>query len=149
MKILRRHETIALLSGFIFALGLAIAGMTDPHRVQSFLDFSSSQWDPSLAWTLGGAVAVYALAQRWIDRRRKTLFNEAYHPPHARAIDTKLILGAALFGTGWGLAGLCPGPALSRLATPALPIFVFVTAMLAGLRLGDWLGRQPISFRVR
>ncbi len=119
-----RDIVVALVSGLVFALGLGISGMVDPQRVLAFLDLAGA-WDPSLMLVLGGAVGVYALGSpRFLGPR----------PRDARP-DRRLYLGAALFGVGWGLVGLCPGPALVDLVAGGADLLIFVAAMLAGMVL--------------
>ena len=113
----------ALASGTIFGAGLAVSQMTNPAKVLSFLDVTGA-WDPSLAFVMGAAVAVYALAY-WLRRERST--------PALGGIDGPLILGAALFGLGWGLAGFCPGPAIASLVSGSLEVATFVAAMIGGM----------------
>jgi uncharacterized membrane protein YedE/YeeE len=129
-------------AGVLFAVGLALGGMTDPARVQGFLDFSST-WDPALVWVMAGAVSVH-----WVLRRAtlkslpRPVFSDAFPQPTQTRIDRRLVVGASLFGAGWGLAGLCPGPALTALSTgaPSVGIFVaaFVLAMMAGHLIDRW-----------
>jgi len=123
---------IALCAGAVFGLGLALSGMTDPAKVRGFLDLFGT-WDPTLAFVMGGALLPMGLAQ-WLSlRRSKPLADGSFHRPKAQGIDARLIGGAALFGIGWGLAGLCPGPGLASLALAPLPAFAFCAAMLAGM----------------
>jgi uncharacterized membrane protein YedE/YeeE len=129
-----KHTIISLVSGFLFAIGLGISGMTNPAKVQGFLDFFGS-WEPDLMFVMGGAVVVYYIAYRFIAHRQVTLFSEKLSLPTKSTIDGRLLGGAALFGAGWGLGGLCPGPAIVSLPTSAGHIAVFVVAMLAGMKL--------------
>nr|WP_137676373.1 DUF6691 family protein [Parerythrobacter lutipelagi] len=123
---------IALLSGVIFGLGLAISGMMDPTRVRGFLDILGD-WDPTLAFVMGGALLVMAAAW-FIQRRLHTpVACDSFSLPGTRLIDGQLIGGAALFGIGWGIAGLCPGPAIASLATNFVPAAIFVAAMATGM----------------
>jgi hypothetical protein len=126
----------ALLSGLVFGAGLFVSGMTNPAKVIGFLDVAGS-WDPSLAFVMGGALGVNALAFALTRRRARPLFAETFALPTASDIDSELVAGALLFGVGWGLVGLCPGPALAGLMRGAPPIYVFVAAMA----LGMWLDR--------
>ena len=133
---------LALLSGSVFGFGLALSGMMNPARVRGFLDLFGA-WDPTLAFVMGGAVLVMAVA--WFVQRRMTIpiVGEAFDLPGTRLLDGKLIGGAMLFGIGWGLAGLCPGPAIASLATTLMPAAAFVAAMAAGVGLhrlvaGSW-----------
>jgi uncharacterized membrane protein YedE/YeeE len=123
-----------LLSGGLFGAGLAIGGMTDPVRVRGFLDLFGS-WDPTLAFVMGGAVIVMAIAWRFQARMARPLFGERFALPDRSDLDVKLIAGSALFGVGWGVAGLCPGPAVASLALAPSDALPFVAAMLAGMAL--------------
>lgn len=139
----RRCRVMALvlagLAGALFGAGLVVAGMTQPARVVGFLTLSRS-WDPSLGFVMLGAIAVYAVLVRWIPRRRvDPWFDAAFHIPTRRDIDRRLVLGAALFGVGWGLGGLCPGPGIVAAASGNLAALAFVAAMLLGMQLQ----RQP------
>ena len=125
-----------LAAGMVFGLGLIAAGMTDPAKVLAFLDLAGA-WDPSLALVMGGAIAVALLPFGWAKRRGRTLAGQPEQWPAARGIDTRLLLGGLLFGIGWGLAGLCPGPAIVALAAGLADVWLFVLAMLAGLLLVD------------
>ncbi|WP_233382671.1 YeeE/YedE family protein [Methylobacterium sp. C25] len=122
----------ALGLGLMFGLGLALSGMLDPARVRGFLDVGGA-WDPSLVFVLGGAVTVSALGYQFVRRLSKPALAESFEIPTNRRIDETLIGGSALFGVGWGLSGFCPGPAVAALSTGALPVAVFVAAMLVGM----------------
>lgn len=129
----------ALLCGLIFGAGLAISGMVNPAKVLGFLDITG-QWDPSLILVMAGGVAVFAIGFRLVQRGRHPLFAEKFEIPTRRDIDPRLVVGASLFGIGWGLAGLCPGPALTGLAFGLTEVYVFVAAMVAGsLAAGIWM----------
>ncbi|MCJ2035147.1 YeeE/YedE family protein [Methylobacterium sp. J-068] len=128
----------ALAAGLLFGLGLSLSGMLDPARVQSFLDVTGAfdgrqTWDPTLAFVLGGAVSVAGLGYALARRLPRPALAATFDLPTNRRIDRPLIGGAALFGIGWGLSGLCPGPAVAALSTGALPVAVFVAAMLVGM----------------
>jgi len=122
----------AALSGAVFAVGLAISGMTRPAKVVGFLDLSGA-WDPSLAFVMVGAIAVHFVATRVITRRSRPLFDERFHLPTRKDLDARLLLGAAVFGVGWGLGGFCPGPGLVSAASGSLPAVVFVVGMTLGM----------------
>lgn len=123
---------LALTSGVIFALGLIISGMVNPAKVLNFLDIAGA-WDPTLAFVMGGALLITIPGFRLVLKRRsKPLLAERFQLPTKQDLDPRLILGAVLFGIGWGLAGLCPGPALTALASGLLPVVGFVAAMIAG-----------------
>lgn len=125
---------LAALSGGLFGAGLLVSGMTDPAKVQGWLDVFGA-WDPTLGFVLTGAILPMLLAWRVAARRRIALVGTPLPPPPPQAIDARLIAGAALFGLGWGLAGLCPGPAMASLAFGGLPVLIFVAAMVAGMVL--------------
>jgi uncharacterized membrane protein YedE/YeeE len=133
MTLARRQMLVAFAAGLLFAVGLGIAGMTSPAKVLAFLDMFGGSWDPSLMFVMGGAILVYAPVYRLLKDRDAPKFAERFHWPTSNDIDVKLVLGAALFGIGWGLSGLCPGPALVAVVTGAVPLLVFVAAMLAGM----------------
>ena len=126
----------ATAAGALFGAGLALAGMTDPRRVLGFLDVAGD-FDPTLAWVLAAAVLVSALGQRWVLRHRRPRCAARFQLPRAQGIDARLLLGAVLFGVGWGWAGYCPGPALAGLAVGSREALWFVPAMLAGFWLHD------------
>jgi len=123
---------VALASGVLFGVGLALAGMTRPEKVRGFLSFFRD-WDPSLAFVMGGAVLVHAVAFRLITRRKSPVFAAKFALPTRRDLDAKLLGGAAVFGVGWGLGGFCPGPGLTSLVGGAAPVAFFVLAMLVGI----------------
>jgi len=124
----------ATLAGVIFGVGLLLSGMADPAKVQGFLDLAG-RWDPSLAMVMVGAIAVGLVGFTIAKRREHSLLKLPMQLPTATKIDRKLVIGSALFGIGWGLAGICPGPALVTLAMGIPQAIVFVVAMLAGMRL--------------
>ena len=130
------RELMALLSGLIFGLGLILGGMTDPGKVKGFLDVAGS-WDPSLALVMGGAIAVGVFAFDAARRRSRSWSGDRMDIPTNRVIDARLIAGGVLFGTGWGLAGFCPGPALVAMGSGLGSAALFVIAMLAGMVLHD------------
>lgn len=130
----------ALVAGALFALGLAISGMTEPAKVTAFLDVTGA-WDPSLAFVMGAAILVHLPLVRIARQRKAPLFGDAFHWPRQHGIDVKLVFGSAIFGVGWGLSGYCPGPALTSLVAGGVPVLAFVGAMLAGLLLTRWATR--------
>jgi uncharacterized membrane protein YedE/YeeE len=123
-----------LASGVLFGAGLATGGMTDPARVRGFLDLFGD-WDPTLAFVMGGAVIVMAIAWRIQPKLARPLFAEDFALPTRRDLTPKLIGGSALFGIGWGVAGLCPGPGFAALAIEPASTAIFVIAMLLGMGL--------------
>lgn len=128
----------ALCAGVLFGSGLVISGMTQPAKVIGFLDVFG-QWDASLMFVMLGAVGVHALAYRVARARTRPLLAPDFAIPAAAAIDARLVLGAAIFGVGWGLSGYCPGPAVVALSSGQLGVLVFAACML----LGTWLGAMP------
>jgi uncharacterized membrane protein YedE/YeeE len=137
----------ALIAGILFGAGLAIGGMTDPGKVIGFLDLAG-RWDPSLMFVMGSALLVTIPTFQYVKRSEKPLFELRYFLPTRKDIDRPLVMGAALFGMGWGIAGLCPGPAIANLATGSLPVVAFVISMVAGMWLHDRLmkgGRSASS----
>lgn len=123
---------IVFLTGALFAVGLSLGGMTQPHVVIGFLDVFGA-WNPSLAFVMGGAVLTYAPLFRLVTRRNGPVFASLFQVPTRRDITPSLVAGSALFGIGWGLAGFCPGPGVASLGAAAPTAAVFVLAMLAGM----------------
>lgn len=126
----------ALLAGLVFGLGLVVAEMTNPAKVLAFLDVSG-HWDPSLAFVMGAALIVTAAGYRLVWKMRQPAFGTAFIVPQTREIDRRLATGAVLFGIGWGLVGLCPGPAIAALSFGGTPAWVFLGAMTAGVAMFD------------
>ncbi len=126
--------TAAFASGIIFGLGLSISEMINPARVIGFLDITG-WWDPTLMFVMAGALAVTIPAFTLIMRRSQPLLDGQFVLPIKRVVDRPLILGAAIFGIGWGLGGFCPGPALAALASGSPAVILFVLAMIVGQRL--------------
>ena len=124
----------SFLCGLVFGLGLILAGMADPSKVLGFLDLAGP-WDPSLAFVMGGAIAVAAIAFAWGRRRELSWLGLPMQLQRMTEINLRLVAGSLLFGIGWGLAGICPGPALVLLGTGVWQGLVFVAAMLAGMGL--------------
>ena len=127
---------ISLASGILFGVGLSVAQMTNPLKVQNFLDIFGD-WDPSLAFVMGGAVIITVVLFTWILKRARPFYADRFSLPSLTKVDTRLITGAALFGIGWGLTGYCPGPAIATLLSGNEETWLFVPAMLAG----GWLHR--------
>jgi uncharacterized protein len=130
----------ALVSGLIFGLGLILAGMANPAKVLAFLDIAGA-WDPSLGFVMGGAVAVASLAFALARRRSLSYLGLPVNLPVSRVIDKRLVLGSLAFGIGWGMAGICPGPALVLLGNGSGKGIVFVAAMLLGMGVFEVLER--------
>lgn len=123
---------IAVFCGLLFGAGMVISDMVNPERVLAFLDVAGA-WDPSLAFVMGGALIPSSIAYLIRRRMDAPVAAETFHVPESRSIDLPLVGGAVVFGLGWGLVGLCPGPALAALTTGSWQAFVFVGAMLAGM----------------
>lgn len=136
----RLRKLAALAAGLLFGLGLIVSGMADPAKVLGFLDLAG-HWDPSLALVMAGAIAIGMPAFTLARRRSRSLLGAPMQLPTARGIDRRLVLGSVLFGVGWGLAGICPGPALVLLGMGSLKGLAFVMAMLAGMLLFAWIER--------
>lgn len=129
-----RNGLIAFATGALFAVGLTLAGMTQPSKVVGFLDFFGS-WDPSLAFVMGGAILVYLPVYRLVTKRKTPLFAREWSLPTREDIDRRLVLGAILFGAGWGLGGFCPGPALASIGSFGTASLIFTAAMFGGFLL--------------
>lgn len=134
------NRAIEFLVGLLFGWGLLLSGMTDPGKVQGFLDLAGP-WDPSLAFVMGGAIGVGVFAFALAKRRTKTFLGGTFHLPTSREIDKPLVVGALIFGAGWGLAGFCPGPGIVAMAAGQAKAAVFVLAMLAGMLIHKLMGR--------
>ena len=124
--------TSAFVTGLVFAIGLGISGMTDTTKVIGFLTLNS-EWNPALMLVMGGAIVVHAIVYQFVKRRTSPLFTETFSIPSRRDIDGRLIGGALLFGLGWGLGGVCPGPGLVSIFGGAIEIFIFVAMMAVGM----------------
>ncbi|MCX7978818.1 MAG: YeeE/YedE family protein, partial [Bdellovibrionaceae bacterium] len=122
----------AFLVGFLFSIGLAVSGMTQPQKVIGFLDLTGN-WDPSLMFVMLGAIPVHFLSYLWIKGKPSPVFDTKWHYPTNKTIDKFLIGGSALFGVGWGLGGYCPGPALASVLTGKVNVLVFVLTMTLGM----------------
>lgn len=132
-----KSNIAAFFCGILFSIGLGISGMTQPHKVIGFLDILG-EWDPSLAFVMGGAVISYLLLQLLIQSRfSKPMLGETFQIPTRMDLDRSLILGALLFGIGWGLGGYCPGPAITSLGSGSVNSVLFVVAMAMGMLLAD------------
>ena len=129
---------IYLLVGCIFSIGLVLSGMTQPLKVIGFLDIFGS-WDPSLAFVMGAAVLTTSVGYRLVFLNARPVYEESFKLPTLQHIDMRLLQGAVLFGIGWGISGLCPGPALASLVAGSIGIYVFVIAMFLGFLIAPRL----------
>lgn len=138
---MQKHVLSALLVGLVFGIGLILGGMTNPAKVIGFLDLFGN-WDPSLAFVMGGAISVGLVAFRVAGGRPTSLLGEPMRLPTRNDIDKRLITGSLVFGAGWGLAGFCPGPALVALGTGSLKAAIFAGSMLAGMAVFEMIERS-------
>ena len=134
----------AFTSGAIFGIGLIVSEMVNPRRVLGFLDILGN-WDPTLVFVMAGALLVAMIGYKLVLSRQKPLFESSFSVPTNRIIDARLIIGAILFGAGWGLSGLCPGPAIVSVATFNPDIAIFIVAMIVGMKLFDTLNKKASS----
>ncbi|MCX7559759.1 YeeE/YedE family protein [Sulfitobacter sp. F26204] len=132
---------MGLIAGLVFGAGLVVSGMSDPAKVLNFLDIAGT-WDPSLAFVMGGASITAFLGYRLVLRLPAPRLDRSFHLPRTRQIDRRLVLGAVLFGLGWGIGGFCPGPAWTALLLLAPGTLVFIPMMLLGLWLGPKLAAR-------
>lgn len=137
-----KSAIVAVLSGALFGAGLAISGMTEPTVVLGFLDLFG-QWNPSLAFVMGGAVMVTLPGFMMLERRSAPWLAARFEWPNRTDVDARLVAGSATFGIGWGLGGFCPGPAIAGLVTGSGTVVVFVVAMLIGMFVHDRLMAAP------
>jgi uncharacterized membrane protein YedE/YeeE len=129
---------VNLFAGTLFGLGLTISGMVNPAKIIGLLDFAG-EWDPTLGFVMGGALLVAIPAFRPILRRPRPVLSDEFDLPTKKDVDFRLLAGSAIFGIGWGLAGLCPGPAVTALASGLAPVFAFVAAMVTGMAVYKWI----------
>ncbi len=136
---------IQFVIGVTLGSGLVLAGMTNPAKVQNFLDFAAiptGGWDPSLAFVLAGAIAVTFIGFKIVLRRKQPIFADTFHLPSAKELDLRIVAGPAIFGIGWGLTGFCLGPALTALSGGSVAAFQFVAAMLIGMGAARWAANR-------
>jgi uncharacterized membrane protein YedE/YeeE len=142
------HRFSTLFAGLLFGTGLILSGMANPAKVQNFLDLFGA-WDPSLAFVMGGAIMITMPGFWLVQKRSKPLFHDVFHLPTRIDFDARLAFGAATFGIGWGLGGVCPGPALTSLPLAASGTLFFVPAMLVGMVIAKYTAVQsPKSLEV-
>jgi uncharacterized membrane protein YedE/YeeE len=126
--------SLSFAAGLIFGVGLLVAGMADPNKVRAFLDVAGA-WDPSLAFVMVSAIGVHLAAFRFISKLKRPLMAERFRIPQKTAVDGRLLAGAAIFGAGWGLSGICPGPAVVSLGAGVVPAAAFSAAAVIGVLL--------------
>lgn len=136
---LGKQNFISFIVGFLFAVGLAIAGMTQPEKIINFLN--PWEWDPSLLFVMIGAVGIHMVAYPLVIRRKSPLLDTKWHVPTRKDITARLFIGSALFGIGWGLGGFCPGPGVTSLASGDVRAFLFVGGMIVGMMV--FKGTEP------
>ena len=124
-----------IFCGSLFGFGLTISGMLNPSKVQSFLDFFGS-WDPSLAFVMIGAIVTTSIGYRFIFKLQTPIFSDQFFLPMKKDIDQKLLVGSALFGIGWGVGGLCPGPSIALFLNSPYPLIIFIISMFSGIWVG-------------
>ncbi|MCL6308405.1 YeeE/YedE family protein [Pseudomonas syringae] len=134
-------KVTAFFAGLIFGFGLLLAGMANPAKVLAFLDVSGT-WDPSLALVMAGAISVAVIPLNWARRNRQSLLGARMQLPVKTQLDARLIVGSLVFGIGWGIAGICPGPAVATLLTGHWKILIFLSALLAGMYLFSALEKR-------
>lgn len=147
MKSSNRQLAIAFGSGLLFAFGLALSGMTKPAKVIGFFSFHNGleSWDPSLALVMGGGMLVAFPAFRYAQNRKTALFGSVFRMPTRKDIDLRLVLGAALFGIGWGIAGYCPGPAITSISSGSSNALIVVASMIVGMKAYQLFERREPS----
>ncbi len=136
-----KNSLSALAVGFLFAIGLAISGMTQPQKVIGFLDLFG-QWDPSLMFVMIGAILVHFVTYKLIRKKSSPLFDRQWHVPSKKDITPALVIGSFIFGVGWALGGFCPGPAVTSLASFDSTPFIFVISMLMGMGIFNLIDKK-------
>jgi uncharacterized protein len=143
---------VQFLIGLLFGSGLVVAGMSNPQKVQNFLDFaalSAGGWDPSLAFVMGAGTLVTYLGYTLVLKRKQPIFDTQFHLPKKIALDAPIFVGPAIFGIGWGLGGFCPGPAFTAVGTGSIQAVTFVIAMLAGMIVARLIALGQIGGSVK
>jgi uncharacterized membrane protein YedE/YeeE len=137
-----KYILTAAVSGLLFGAGLYISQMVDPFKVLHFLDFTAiptGGWDPSLAFVMGAGLAVMIVAVRYARGRAAPLFDTSFHEPEFKKIDAALVIGAVLFGIGWGMSGICPGPAISLIPFWPPNLLIYLLALFVGSYAGAFV----------
>jgi uncharacterized membrane protein YedE/YeeE len=138
-----KENIVSLAAGLLFGIGLAISGMTQPGKVIGFLDFTGN-WDPSLIFVMGGGTTVYMILYQWIIKHERPLYAPSFQIPNRKDVDRPLVIGAVLFGLGWGLGGFCPGPGLTSLFSGNLGAVLFVIGMTGGMLVAPTVEKKLI-----
>jgi len=141
--VIARRAVAGFAAGVVFGVGLAVARMTNPEKVLAFLNLAGD-WDPSLLFVMAGGIGTFFFGYRWATRRAP-LFETEHQLPTARRIDPRLVTGALVFGAGWGLAGYCPGPAITGLGSGSVEPLILVAAMIVGSQLAGLLERRTLD----
>lgn len=141
-----KHAAVSFLVGLLFAIGLGISGMTQPQKVIGFLDLTGA-WDPSLIFVMAGAVGLHFVTYRLVRKKSTPLLDKHWHVPTSKEVSPQLVVGAVMFGVGWGLAGYCPGPALTSVAGLSSNALIFVTSMIVGMSLFKIFEKQIMAKR--
>lgn len=139
-----KQSFFALIAGLVFGLGLVVSQMIHPAKILAFLDVAGN-WDPSLIIVMGGALLTTGIGYRLVFSRKGPLFSTDFKLPEKIRIDTRLVLGAALFGVGWGISGLCPGPAVTGLLIGSTEIYLFLLSMVAGVVMFKGINRRIVG----
>ena len=137
---------IALVSGLVFGFGILLSGMANPAKILNFFDVAGP-WDPSLAFVMGGALTVTAIGYRLVWRRGKPIAAETFQLPVKRQLDSRLLLGSAIFGVGWGIAGFCPGGAIPALGLMRPEVALFVATMAAGIFISQFVDQRIAALK--
>jgi uncharacterized protein len=143
---------VQFLIGLLFGSGLVVAGMSNPQKIQNFLDLAampSGGWDPSLAFVMGAGALVTYLGYKIVLKREQPIFDTQFHMPKKIALDAPIIVGPAIFGIGWGLSGFCPGPAFTAIGMGSGQAILFVIAMLAGMITARLIALKQIGTTVK
>lgn len=134
------NAILYILAGALFGAGLALSGMTNPAKVLGFLDVANGSWDPSLAFVMVGAIGSFSVLNQWIHKREKPILEGKLPGPWSNTgMSPRLFMGAAIFGIGWGLSGICPGPALASLSTLKIELALYLSGLVAGMVIAQRL----------
>ena len=141
---LMKKLVVSIITGLLFGAGLALSGMTHPQKIQGFLDITGD-WDPTLLFVLAGAVGVTIITFRFILKRKTPFLDDRFYLTSKSKVDVPLVVGSAVFGIGWGIGGLCPGPALAMAASPNREFWIFFPALIAGTLIHSFLWKPKVQ----